>query len=284
MQFLICQPIHIDAVSDSSHIPHMNENWFRENLKRVGATQEDLAKAIGRDRAVVSRVIRGRQALNLEWAEPFARVLQVPVSAVLRQAGLALEPAPTRRIIVGISGATGVEYGVRLLTLLKQLEIESHLVMSRAAEIAMTQETDYKPREIATQADKYYHINDVAAAIASGSFKTMGMIIAPCSIRSMSEIASGATSNLLTRAADVVLKERRRLVLMVRESPLHGGHLRNMARLSDLGAIIAPPMPAFYPRPKSLEEMVDHGLGRVLDLFDLETAGLQRWGEDIGLR
>ena len=284
MQFLICQPIHIDAVSDSSHIPHMNENWFRENLKRVGATQEDLAKAIGRDRAVVSRVIRGRQALNLEWAEPFARVLQVPVSAVLRQAGLALEPAPTRRIIVGISGATGVEYGVRLLNLLKQLEIESHLVMSRAAEIAMTQETDYKPREIATQADKYYHINDVAAAIASGSFKTMGMIIAPCSIRSMSEIASGATSNLLTRAADVVLKERRRLVLMVRESPLHGGHLRNMARLSDLGAIIAPPMPAFYPRPKSLEEMVDHGLGRVLDLFDLETAGLQRWGEDIGLR
>lgn len=284
MQFLICQPIHIDAVSDSSHIPHMNESWFRENLKRVGATQEDLAKAIGRDRAVVSRVIRGRQALNLEWAEPFARVLQVPVSAVLRQAGLALEPMPTRRIIVGISGATGVEYGVRLLTLLKQLEIESHLVMSRAAEIAMTQETDYKPREIATQADKYYHINDVAAAIASGSFKTMGMIIAPCSIRSMSEIASGATSNLLTRAADVVLKERRRLVLMVRESPLHGGHLRNMARLSDLGAIIAPPMPAFYPRPKSLEEMVDHGLGRVLDLFDLETAGLQRWGEDIGLR
>ena len=262
----------------------MNENWFRENLKRVGATQEDLAKAIGRDRAVVSRVIRGRQALNLEWAEPFARVLQVPVSAVLRQAGLALEPAPARRIIVGISGATGVEYGVRLLNLLKQLEIESHLVMSRAAEIAMTQETDYKPREIATQADKYYHINDVAAAIASGSFKTMGMIIAPCSIRSMSEIASGTTSNLLTRAADVVLKERRRLVLMVRESPLHGGHLRNMAKLSDLGAIIAPPMPAFYPRPKSLEEMVDHGLGRVLDLFDLETAGLQRWGEDIGLR
>lgn len=262
----------------------MNEDWFRENLKRVGATQEDLAKAIGRDRAVVSRVIRGRQALNLEWVEPFARTLQVPVSAVLRQAGLALEPVGTRRLIVGISGATGVEYGVRLLVLLKELEIESHLVMSRAAEIAMTQETDYKPREIAAQADKYYHINDIAAAIASGSFKTMGMIIAPCSIRSMSEIASGTTSNLLTRAADVVLKERRRLVLMVRESPLHGGHLRNMAQLSDLGAIIAPPMPAFYPRPKSLEEMVDHGLGRVLDLFDLETAGLQRWGEDIGLR
>lgn len=262
----------------------MNIEWVRDKLKSSGATQGDLAAAIGRDGAVISRIIHGKQPMNLEWVEPFARVLRVPVSAVLQQAGLQTDVAGARRIVIGISGATGIEYGVRLLEILNEIGIESHLVMTRAAEIAMTQETDYAPREIASHAHRHYRINDIAASIASGSFRTMGMIVAPCSIRSMSEIATGVTSNLLTRAADVVLKERRRLVLMVRETPLHTGHLRTMTQLSEMGAIIAPPMPAFYPRPESLEELVNHSLGRVLDLFDIDVDGMQRWGEDVGVR
>lgn len=183
------------------------------------------------------------------------------------------------RLIVGISGASGVIYGARLLELLQPLAIETHLVISRAAEVTLALETDLKPAELRARADVVHAIGDMAAPISSGSFQTLGMIVAPCSIRSMGEIAAGVTSTLLTRAADVVLKERRRLVLLVRESPLHTGHLKTMTALSEMGAIIAPPVPAFYAKPKSLEEMIDQTLGRVLDLFGIESGTVKRWGE-----
>jgi len=182
-----------------------------------------------------------------------------------------------QRLIIGISGASGVIYGIRLLELLRGTAIETHLVMSRAAEITAAYETDRKIAQIHALADTVWRHEDIAASISSGSFRTLGMIVAPCSIRSLSEIASGVTSTLLTRAADVVLKERRRLVLMVRETPLHTGHLRAMTQVSELGAIIAPPVPAFYAKPRSLEEMIDHSLGRVLDLFDIEVGTVRRW-------
>jgi flavin prenyltransferase len=184
-----------------------------------------------------------------------------------------------QRLIVGISGASGVTYGIRLLEILRPLPVETHLVMTKAAEVALAHETPRKAAEIHALADRTHAVADIAAPLASGSFRTLGMIIAPCSIRSMSEIATGVTSTLLTRAADVVLKERRRLVLMVRETPLHLGHLRTMAALAEMGAVIAPPVPAFYARPATLEDMVDHTLGRMLDLFGLEAPGLRRWGE-----
>jgi 4-hydroxy-3-polyprenylbenzoate decarboxylase len=180
-------------------------------------------------------------------------------------------------IIVGISGASGVIYGIRLLRLLRDLSIETHLVLSRAAEITVAYETNVKIAEIKELASEIYPQHDIGAAISSGSFKTRGMIIAPCSIRTMAESATGVTSTLLTRAADVVLKERRRLVLMIRESPLHAGHLRTMTQLAEMGAIIAPPMPAFYPHPTSLDEIIDHTIGRVLDLFDIEAGVVRRW-------
>jgi 4-hydroxy-3-polyprenylbenzoate decarboxylase len=183
------------------------------------------------------------------------------------------------RLIVGISGASGVIYGARLLELLQPLAVETHLVVSRAAEVTLALETDLKPAALRARADVVHAIGDMAAPISSGSFKTIGMIVAPCSIRSMGEIAAGVTSTLLTRAADVVLKERRRLVLLVRESPLHTGHLRTMTALSEMGAIVAPPVPAFYAKPRSLEEMIDQTLGRVLDLFGIETGTVRRWGE-----
>jgi 4-hydroxy-3-polyprenylbenzoate decarboxylase len=151
--------------------------------------------------------------------------------------------------------------------------------MSRSAEVTLALETDLKPADLRARADVVHGIGDMAAAISSGSFRTVGMVVAPCSVRSMAEIATGVTSNLLTRAADVVLKERRRLVLLVRETPLHTGHLRNMTALSEMGAVIAPPVPAFYAKPQSLAEMIDHTLGRVLDLFDLESGTVRRWGE-----
>ena len=187
-----------------------------------------------------------------------------------------------QRLIVGITGASGVRYGVRLLELLRELPVDSHLVLSRAAEMTLAYETDLKLAEVKALADVVYPVADVGAAISSGSFQTLGMVIAPCSVRSMSEIATGVTSNLLTRAADVVLKERRRLVLMLRETPLHSGHLRSMLALSEMGAIIAPPVPGFYARPESLEDMVDHTLGRVLDLFGLDAGTVKRWGEASG--
>lgn len=183
------------------------------------------------------------------------------------------------RLVVGITGASGAIYGVRLLELLKPLPVETHLVLSRAAEMTIGYETDLKPAEVKAMADMCHPVADVGAPISSGSFRTLGMVIAPCSVRSMAEIATGATSSLLTRAADVTLKERRRLVLMLRETPLHAGHLRNMLTLSEMGAVIAPPVPAFYARPSSIEEMVDHSLGRVLDLFGIETGTVRRWGE-----
>jgi 4-hydroxy-3-polyprenylbenzoate decarboxylase len=186
---------------------------------------------------------------------------------------------PTRRLIVGISGASGVVYGARLLELLRPLGIETHLVMSRSAEVTLALETALKPADLRARADIVHATGDLAAPISSGSFPTLGMIVAPCSIRSMAEIATGVTTTLLTRAADVTLKERRRLVLLVRETPLHTGHLRTMTALSEMGAIIAPPVPAFYAKPQTIEEMIDQTLGRVLDLFGIEAGIVRRWGE-----
>jgi 4-hydroxy-3-polyprenylbenzoate decarboxylase len=183
-----------------------------------------------------------------------------------------------RRLIVGITGASGAIYGVRLLQLLRPTKIETHLVMSRSAKITMTQEMDLGLTDVSALADVVHQVDNVGASISSGSFKTMGMVIAPCSMRSLAEIASGVTSSLLTRAADVVLKERRRLVLVVREAPLHLGHLRSMTAATEMGAIVYPPVPAFYARPQSIEQMVDHTLGRVLDLFDIESNAVNRWG------
>lgn len=183
-----------------------------------------------------------------------------------------------RRIIVGISGASGVVYGVTALRTLRRLGVETHLVVSKAAEITLAHETTLKVAEVKALADHCHRVDDIAAAPASGSFRTLGMLVAPCSIRTMSEIASGVTTSLLTRAADVTLKERRRLVLMVRESPLHAGHLRTMLSLAEMGAVIAPPLPAFYAKPQSLDDMVEHSVGRALDLFGLDT-GINRWGE-----
>jgi 4-hydroxy-3-polyprenylbenzoate decarboxylase len=184
-----------------------------------------------------------------------------------------------RRLVVGISGASGVLYGARLLQVLRNTDIETHVVMTKAAEVTFAHETSMKIAEVKALADVCHRIDDMAAPISSGSFRTMGMIVAPCSVRSMSEIASGCTTTLLTRSADVALKERRRLVLMVRETPLHTGHLRTMTALSEMGAIIAPPVPAFYNRPESLADVIDHSVGRVLDLFGIEVGVVTRWGE-----
>jgi 4-hydroxy-3-polyprenylbenzoate decarboxylase len=183
-----------------------------------------------------------------------------------------------RRLIVGITGASGAIYGVRLLRLLQAAGIETHLVISRSAKITLAQELDTSVAEVTALADVVHQVDNIGASISSGSFKTAGMVIAPCSIRTLSEIVSGVTSSLLTRAADVVLKERRRLVLLVREAPLHLGHLRSMTAATEMGAIVYPPVPAFYARPDSLEQMVDHTLGRVLDLFNIETKAVSRWG------
>lgn len=188
----------------------------------------------------------------------------------------------SNRLIVGISGASGVIYGVRLLQTLRALPVESHLVMSKSAEMTLAYESDLKAAQVQALADVCHPIGDVGASIASGSFQAKGMVVAPCSIRSMSEIATGVTSTLLTRAADVVLKERRRLVLMVRETPLHTGHLRNLLALSEMGAIIAPPVPGFYAEPQDIDDIVDHTVGRVLDLFGLDSGKVRRWRDTPG--
>lgn len=190
--------------------------------------------------------------------------------------------AKPRRLIVGISGASGTIYGVRLLQVLSGSDIETHLVMTRSAEVTMAYELDMKVKDVHALADIVYPVADIGAAISSGSFKTEGMIVAPCSIRSLAEIAYGNTTNLLSRAADVVLKERRRLVLMVRETPLHVGHLRAMTHVSEIGAIVMPPVPAFYARPKTVDEMVNHTIGRALDLFGIDNSLVRRWGEAGG--
>ena len=188
----------------------------------------------------------------------------------------------TRRLIVGISGASGVIYGVKLLELLKTTDVETHLVMTKSAEITLAYEMDMKVSEVKALATKVYGPDDIAAAISSGSFKTEGMVVAPCSIRSLSEIAYGQTTSLLTRAADVALKERRRVILLLRETPLHLGHIKSMAAATEAGAIVMPPVPAFYARPKNIDEMVEHTVGRALDLFGIETGSVRRWGEDVG--
>ncbi len=186
------------------------------------------------------------------------------------------------RLVVGISGASGTIYGVRLLEMLRQAEIETHLVMSRSAELTLAYETDTKPKDVRALASVHYPVSDIGAAISSGSFPTMGMIIAPCSIRTMSEIASGVTASLLSRAADVVLKEKRRLVLAVRETPLHVGHLRSMTVLAEIGAVIAPIVPAFYNRPRTVDDIVNHTCGRLLDLFGIDTGTVKRWKGGAG--
>jgi len=186
------------------------------------------------------------------------------------------------RLVVGISGASGVAYGLRTLDACREMGVETHLILSRAAALTIAQETALSLSDVQGRADVHYKAGDVGAAVASGSFRTLGMIIAPCSVRTMSEIATGVTSSLLTRAADVTLKERRSLVLMVRETPLHLGHLRTMVQLAEMGAIIAPPLPAFYANPASLEDMVDQSVGRALDPFGLSWARVRRWGEDVG--
>jgi flavin prenyltransferase len=191
----------------------------------------------------------------------------------------ASSPEPAR-LIVGISGASGVIYGVRMLQMLRTLGVETHLIMSKSAQLTLTHETEMSVAEVKALADVTYSNADIGAAIASGSFRVSGMVIAPCSIKTLSEIACGITGSLLSRAADVTLKERRRLVLMLRETPLHLGHLRSMVAVTEAGAIVSPPVPAFYARPASIDEMVDHSVGRVLDLFGIESGAVRRWNPD----
>ena len=188
-----------------------------------------------------------------------------------------MESSAPRRLIVGISGATGIVFGVRMLEVLRRLEIETHLVVSGAAEMTRDFETELSSSDLRALASHTHKISEVGASIASGSFRTMGMIVVPCSVRTVADIAYGTTGNLLTRAADVVLKERRRLVLLVRESPLSLVHLRAMVAATEAGAIIVPPVPAFYTRPQSVADIVDHIVGRALDLFDLDAGLVSRW-------
>lgn len=186
------------------------------------------------------------------------------------------------RMVVGVTGATGIVYAVRLLEMLRDLAVESHLVVTKATEQTCAYETGLSARELRAMADQVYAPSDVGAAIASGSFPVLGMVVAPCSMRSLADIAYGNTGNVLTRAADVTLKERRRLVLLTRETPLHAGHIKAMLAATESGAIIAPPVPAFYIKPVSLDEVVTHTVARVLDLFDLHHPAGKRWGEDVG--
>lgn len=186
----------------------------------------------------------------------------------------------SRRMVVGISGASGSVYGIRLLEALRKVDVESHLVISRSGKRTIFEETNLKLEDVRSLADVYYPSDDIGAAISSGSFRTLGMVVAPCSIRSLAEIAYGNTTSLLTRAVDVALKERRKVVLMCRETPLRIAHLKAMQAAAEDGALIMPPVPAFYTRPDSLDDIIDHTIGRVLDYFDIETDLVRRWGED----
>src|SRR3569833_714660 len=185
------------------------------------------------------------------------------------------------RMVIGMSGASGAAYGFCLLQACRDLGIESHLVMTRPAEMTIGYETSLNPRAVAAMADHHYGIDDIAAPVSSGGFKTAGMIVAPCSVKAMSEIATGVCTTLISRAADVCLKEKRRLVLMVRETPLHLGHLRNLTVLAEMGAVILPPVPAFYANPRTLEDLVDQTVGRALDFFGHDWPNVKRWGEDL---
>lgn len=187
------------------------------------------------------------------------------------------------RIIVGISGASGFSYGVQALRYLRQMDVESHLVISPAGHLNREHETDLSEDDVAALADAVYPIHAVGEAISSGSFRTIGMLVAPCSMHTLAAIANGLTDNLLTRAADVVLKERRRLVLMVRETPLHLGHIRNMQLVTESGAIVFPPVPALYAGPQTVEDVIAHSVARALGLMELDCADLPRWGEDVTL-
>lgn len=187
----------------------------------------------------------------------------------------------SRRLIICITGASGAAYGKRALEITKECGVETFLVISRAGETTLRYEMDLGAADLAPLCSDIFKIGDIAAPIASGSFSTMGMLIAPCSVNTMSQIASGVTGNLISRAADVVLKERRRLVMMVRESPFHLGHLRTMTQLTEMGAIIAPPLPAFYAEPMTIDDMITQSVCRSLDLFGLHPTGMRRWGEDL---
>ena len=182
-----------------------------------------------------------------------------------------------RKLIIGISGATGITYGVRLLEFLQQTDIETHLIVSKSGHQTRAFETSLSASCLAELADVNYNNADIAAAISSGSFKTMGMIIAPCSMRTLADIACGTTSTLISRAADVVLKERRRLVIMARESPLNLTHIDNMRKITEMGGIIAPASPAFYTKPQTIDDLINHSVGRILDLFDIELDIVKRW-------
>ena len=183
-----------------------------------------------------------------------------------------------KRLIVGISGASGVIYGIRMLEMLKNMGgVETHLVMSRYARINIKIETTHTPQYVESLADVVHNVDNQAASISSGSFKTLGMVVAPCAMRTLSAIANSSADNLLVRAADVVLKERRTLVLMPREVPLHVGHCKLLYEAAQLGAVIAPPMTAFYSQPQTIDDLINHSVGRVLDLFDLDAGNLKRW-------
>lgn len=186
---------------------------------------------------------------------------------------------PARRLVVGVSGASGTAYAVRTLELARKAGVETHLVVTSAGQQTRAYETDLDARSLAAMADVTYRPADVGAAIASGSFRTAGMLVVPCSVRTLSAIAYASNDNLLTRAADVTLKERRRLVLLVRETPLTLGHLRAMQAATESGAVVMPPVPAFYLRPRSVADIVDHTVGRALDLFGIDVPDLPRWGE-----
>lgn len=181
------------------------------------------------------------------------------------------------RIIVGVTGASGHPFAVKTLELLKKLEVETHLIMSQSAKVTMAYESEMKVDQMKALAHTTHIHDDIAASISSGSFMTDGMIIVPCSVKTLAEIASGVGTGLIARAADVVLKERRKLVLMLRETPLHLVHCRNMVTVTEMGAIIAPPVPAFYNKPKTIDDLVTHSVGRVLDLFDFSVNDVNRW-------
>lgn len=189
-----------------------------------------------------------------------------------------------KRMIIGISGATGFAYGIKALELLKPMDIQTHLVISKAAKITGNYEhSKSQLAQLESLADIVYSVDNIGAAIASGSYKTMGMLVAPCSMRTLAAIAHGLSDNLLTRAADVVLKERRRLVLMTREAPLHLGHIKNMEAVTLMGGIIFPPVPALYQHIESVDDIITHSVARALDLFDIDVPSLPRWGEDMSL-
>ena len=181
-------------------------------------------------------------------------------------------------LIIGITGASGAIYGIRLLEVLSSNdEVETHLIISQAAEKIIRYETDWSLKRVQTLADVCYHINDIGASLSSGSFRRDGMIIAPCSMKTIAALASSYTDNLITRAADIALKEKNRLILLARETPLHLGHLRNMVKLTEMGAVIVPPIPAFYHKPQTIQDIIDHTVGKVLDIFDIEHNLFQRW-------